>query len=233
MPVLRPGLLRLFLLALVGLSLPVRAGQDADAQLWSEGRFVYPVTQELDAFAAGNFRLGDNFSQFLRAGGRLGVNWSPRPNISITPSYLYTVGDPGTSQAQPENRLCLYTAYAVPLDAFRLVLGNTTEYRMIEGAPNFFRLRPKIRLQRPVGPKAWGFDAYIADELFLDCRDYDWTRNRAFAGFEKKINETFSIDLYYCRQTSLIGGRDANAIGFDVSVLLGKPPVPEIQPYLH
>ena len=42
--------------------------------------------------------------------------------------------------------------------------------------------------------------ASIADEVFYDSLASAWIRNRFYIGAAKKINEHFTLELYYVRQ---------------------------------
>jgi hypothetical protein len=196
---------------------------DADSQLWSETRLVYKLSDQLAIFTAGSYRLTKDFSDFSRASARFGGTWAATPSFSISPSYYYTVGDPWTSNPHTENRACLLLSYRIPVKTALLTLSNTTEYRMPEGGPDVFYLRPRIRLAHPVGPAAWGLNAFVANELFYNNGRGVFTQDRSFAGFEEKFNETLTMSLYYCRRTAMnTTSSDANAICVDFAIAFGR-----------
>jgi len=197
--------------------------QDADSQLWSEGLLVYKLDHKFDIFASGAYRLTQDFSEFTRVSSRVGGTWQATPALSITPSYLYAVDNPWTAAPAPENRLCLLTAYNIPVKTATLTLANTTEYRMPENGPDGFRLRPRVRIQNPVGPAKWGLDAFVSDELFYDNSRGVFTQDRVFAGFQEKFNETFTTSLYYCRRVQMNSTTsDANIICIDFKITFGR-----------
>ena len=211
---------------------------DADSQLWSETRLVYKLSDQLDVFTAGSYRLTKGFTDFDRASARVGGTWAATPNFSITPSYFYTVGNPWTTNPRPENRACLLLAYTIPIKTALLTLANTTEYRMPEKptATSFdaFWLRPRIKIAHPVGPADWGLTAFVANELFYNNGREVFTQNQTFAGFGKKFNDTLTMNLYYCRRTKMNATfSDANAICVDFVINFGKksdnPPEPQFR----
>jgi hypothetical protein len=198
------------------------ADGDADSQFWHETRFTYKINDQYDVFALGGFRLTDDFSEFGRASGRIGSTWSPTSSFSLTPSYQYSVNDPGTSQSNVENRLALLAAYRLPIVTATLTLSNTVEFRLQQNLPNSWRLRPKITASNPIGPKTWNLSAFAANELFYDTRLDAWTQDRVFAGATEKINDNVSMELFYCRIIRTNGSSpDANIIGFNVNITFG------------
>jgi len=200
---------------------------DADSQLWSETRLVYKLSDQFDVFTAGSYRLTKGFTDFNRVSARVGGTWAATPNLSVTPSYFYTVGNPWTTDPRPENRACLLLAYRIPIKSALLTLANTTEYRMPEQitatATDAFWLRPRIKISHPVGPSTWGLTAFVANELFYNNGREVFTQDQAFAGFEKKFNDTLIMNLYYCRRTKMNATfSDANAICVDFAINFGK-----------
>ena len=79
-------------------------------------------------------------------------------------------------------------------------MSSGLEYRVREGKPNSWRVRPKLTLQYPLGPSDWKFAGYLADELFFESGDDGLARNRFYAGVLKKLGANWSANLYYCRQ---------------------------------
>jgi len=197
--------------------------QDADTQMWSETRLVYKLTDKFDVFTAGSWKLVDNLTDFIRVSARVGGTWAATKAFSISPSYFYTVRNPWTTDPTPENRVCLLTTYRFPMDAGYFSVANTLEYRMPEGGTPGFWLRPRIRTQYPVGPQKWGLDAFVSDELFYNNIRGVFTQDKAFAGFEEKFNDSFTVDLYYCRRTAMNASYgNANAICIDFKITFGR-----------
>lgn len=208
--------------------------QDADSQLWSETRLTYNIDKQFDVFVAGSYRLTQDFSDFSRVAGRIGGSWAPTPALSITPSYLYVANNPWTSNPQPESRLCLLTAYRIPVYTATLTLGNTTEYRMPENLPNSWWLRPRITIANPIGPKNWGLSAFASDEIFYSNQQEEFTQDRIFAGFQEKFNESLTTELCYCRQIQMnTSNRDANIICIDFRITFGEKTAAPYQPDLQ
>lgn len=61
----------------------------------------------------------------------------------------------------------------------------------------------------------------MAEEPFYDTRAEEWTRNRFFAGIEKKLGRNCTLDLYYCRQHDFhTHDPNLNVIGISMRVNL-------------
>jgi hypothetical protein len=197
-----------------------------DNQLWDETRLVYKLNSEVNVFAAGAFRLTDDFSEFGRASGRCGVGWQPMPSFTLMPSYLYSVDDPASASSKAESRLCLLMSYRIPVETATLSLINTTEYRMPEGVPATWRLRPKLELSHPLGPDSLDLSGYLANELFYDEGKNAWSMDRVFAGLKKNVGSNTDVELYYCRELRMSGTNpDINVIGINVRFTFGPQAV--------
>ncbi len=198
-----------------------------DNQLWNETRLVYKLTPQFNLFSAGAFRLTNDFGEFGRASGRFGVGWQPIPSFTLMPSYMYTVDDPASDSSKVESRLCLLASYRIPIKTATLSFSNTTEYRMPEGVPASWRLRPKLEISHPLGPDSLDLSGYVANELFYDEAKNVWTRDRAFAGLKKKLNANTDIELYYCLELTMTGSKpDLNIVGINVRFTFGPQAVP-------
>jgi hypothetical protein len=228
-------------LILVGFFVPVTCAwaaprnnnSETDSQLWSETRLVYKLDDKFDVFTAGSYLLTKNFTDFSRTSARFGGTWQATSALSVTPSYLYTVKNPWTTDPGPENRACLLLTYAIPIKptATLVTLANTTEYRMPQGGQDAFWLRPKIRIEHPVGPDKWGLTAFVGNELFYNNGKEVFTQDRTFAGFQEKFNDTFTTSLYYCRRTKMHANiPDANAICIDFKITFGKKSATPVEP---
>ncbi|MCE0497920.1 MAG: DUF2490 domain-containing protein [Methylacidiphilales bacterium] len=198
-----------------------------DDQLWDETRLTYKLTPEFNVFTAGEFRLTDDFGYWGRTSGRVGMGWQPLSNFTIMPSYLYTVDDPASSTSRVESTLCLLTSYRIPIKTATFTLLNTTEYRMPEGLPASWRLRPKCVLSQPIGPDNLGLSGFIANEGFYDEGRNAWTQDRVFGGLEKKLGSYADVELYYCREFNFPSNRpDFNVIGITVRLTFGPKKLP-------
>ena len=208
------------LLLLAALARTTMAG-NLDSQFWSELKLTAKWGEHFDLIAASTLRLGESMSRLDRTSGLFGVNYRATERLTLTPSYQYIVNDPADDVRDFEHRIGLVLAYRLPVERFETTFSTGIEYRSRHGQEDGWRVRPRIKLKRPFGPEHWGLAGYVADELFYDTREADWTRNRLFIGLEKKMRRNWVFDLYYCRQHDLrTRDPDLNIFGLSMRLSL-------------
>jgi Protein of unknown function (DUF2490) len=197
-----------------------------DAEFWNELKITAKWTDQVDLIAAGALRFEDNFSVLNRRSLQLGLNLRPIPWLTLTPNYQYIAHDPAEDVRTHEHRPSLLTAVRIPIERAEVTLSTGIEYRIREDKEDSWRVRPKVKLKYPLGPDQWNLSGYIADELFYDSNHDDFVRNRSFAGCEKKLGKSWSIDLYYCRQQDLHGrDPDLDVVGLSIGVRFDLAPL--------
>lgn len=197
-----------------------------DTQLWSDLKATAQWTDRLDLFAAGALRFDENVSHHTRTSYQGGLNFRATPVLTLTPSYQYITHDPADEIQTFEHRFSLVTALRLPVERFETSLSAGVEYRLRRDQSDGWRVRPKLKIKHALGPEAWALAGYVAEEAFYDPRAAGWTRNRLFAGLEKKVGPHWVLDLYYCRQQDLSrGGLDLNIIGVSMRVSADKSAV--------
>lgn len=202
---MRPGLRQAapIFLASVVLALAGAALAESDTQLWSEVKLTAKWTDRFDLIAANSLRFGEDVSRLDRSSWLLGVNLHAIPQATLTPGYQYIVNDPADDVSSFEHRFGVVAAVRLPFERCEGTFSTGLEYRLRHDQPDGWRVRPRFQLKRAFGPDTWGVAAYVADELFYDTRADGWTRNRLFAGLEKKMRRNWVLDLSYCRQHAL------------------------------
>lgn len=201
---------------LLGLGGPnvATAGDATDTQLWNEAKLTIRLNNRFDVVAGGVLRLGDDISQVIRNSGLVGANARVTDFLSLTPTYQYIADHPVQGEPTVENRLGLVSTLSTPIRSANLALSNGLEFRSFDNKPDSWRWRPKLKVSHPLGSTTLGLSIYIADELFYEFIPDSWTRNRLFAGLEKRLSDNVAIELYYCRQTQFKAGQqDLNIIG--------------------
>ena len=199
------------------LALPRSAPAEADTQLWSEVKLTAKWGDRMDLIAASALRFADDLSHHDRTSYQLGFNFDATTQLTVTPSYQSIATDPSDDVRSFEHRFSLVAALRVPFEWCEATFSTGLEYRLRHEQADGWRLRPRLKLKRTVGPDAWGVAAYTADELFYDTRADEWTRNRLFVGIEKKLRRNWVLDLYYCRQYHLHSGDpDLHVIGISM-----------------
>jgi hypothetical protein len=195
------------------------AAAGAETELWNELRITAKWSDRVDLIAAGALRFEDNFSVMNRASLQLGLNLRPMPWLTFTPNYQYIAHDPAEDVRTHEHRPGLLTAVRIPIERAEITLSTGIEYRVRENKEDSWRVRPKVKVEHPLGPEQWNLSGYTADELFYDSSANEFVHNRFFFGIEKKVATNWSANLYYCRQHDLQGRKpDLDIIGVSIGV---------------
>jgi hypothetical protein len=204
-------------LALVSLLPLARITADTDTQLWTEARVKAKLSKRFDLLVENELRFGDDISHHDRLSWMAGVAWHPARRLTLSPRWEYIADDPVDDVRSYENRFMLVASLQLPVKIVEATLTTRIEYRLRHDQSDGWRVRPRLKLEHEIGPSSWDLSVYTSDELFYDTRDAAWTRNRFYAGLEKKLGKDLSLDLYYCRQHDLrAGGTDLNIIGISM-----------------
>jgi len=194
-----------------------KAAAATDAQLWNEVKLSTQLTDRFDLIASGALRYSNDISPHDRTSWLFGMNFRATSEFTLTPSYSYILTDPDDDVKNFEHRFSLVAAMRLPFKLVEATFSTGIEYRLRNEQSDDWRVRPRLRLKHAVGPDSWNLAAYTADELFFDTRDDRWTRNRLFAGIERKMRRNWVIDLYYCRQHDFgTDAPDLNIIGITI-----------------
>jgi Protein of unknown function (DUF2490) len=204
----------------IALLLPARLSSLADeTQQWDELKLVGKCTNKVDIFAATTLRLAEVDPVLNRVSGQLGLNLRPTAWLTLSPNYQYIANDPAEATSNHENRPGIVTAIDLPIGSGEVTLSAGLEYRIREGGPDTWRLRPKLKLKHPLGPRDWSVTGYLANELFFDSGENGIARDRFFVGVEKNLGESWSADFYYCRQHDLRSREpDLNIFGISMTL---------------
>jgi len=74
---------------------------------------------------------------------------------------------------------------------------NRLEYRDREKADDSWRYSNKFTVKAPFEIKNFDFEAYVADEIFLDFDIGEFNKNRLSPGICFKLTKNLSLDVYY------------------------------------
>lgn len=197
------------------------AAMGTDTQLWSETKLAAKLSKRFDLLAENELRFGDDVSHHDRTSWTAGLTYHATRRLSFSPRWAYITDDPVDDVRCYENRFMLVTALRLPVKFVEATLSARVEYRLRHEQADGWRVRPRLKLEHELGPHSWGLAVYTADELFYDTHAAEWTRNRFYAGVEKKLGHDFSVELSYCRQHDLhTRDSDLNVIGVSVRLEL-------------
>lgn len=127
---------------------------DADTQLWSDVKLAVKWNDRFDLIAASALRFDDNVSHQVLTYQQAGFNFHATPQLTVTPSWQYIVNDPIDDVRTFEHRFNLVAAVRVPFERFEATVGGRVEYRLRHEQADGWRVRPKLRLARAIGPDA-------------------------------------------------------------------------------
>jgi hypothetical protein len=208
-------------LALAALLSFARPAAGEDTQLWSEATVRAKLSKRFDLLVGSEVRFGNDVSHHDRTSVEAGLAWHPTKWFTLSPRWEYITDDPVDDVSGHENRFLLVTALRLPVECVEATLSARVEYRLRHAQSDGWRIRPKFKLEHDLGPRSWDLAAYTSDELFYDTRAAEWTRNRFYAGLEKKLGKDLSLDLSYCRQHDLHSrDPDLNIIGVSMRLEL-------------
>ena len=176
------------------------SGTGSDTELWTTIYTTTELNNRFDLLLNGQLRFGNDISALFDERVQTGFNYRPGPWLTLSPSYSYINNDQPGYVPYTENRLDLTAIVHFPVRELRVALENTCEWRFQNPFGGSFRLRDRLTLEHPIGPKPWGLSGYVSDEVFWDS-DYDkWMRNRFYVGFKKDLLRNLKLDLYYMQQ---------------------------------
>jgi hypothetical protein len=187
---------------------------DSDTQLWSEIHTTTMLNSNWDLVANGQLRFGDDISSLIQESMQMGFNLKVCDYLTISPTYRYINNDPADGSNSHENRAAVLGTVHFPLSGFHVSLGNEFEYRLRDPQTDSWRYRPRLTIEHPIGPSPWNLSAYLSGEGFYDSEHSRIVRNRAYAGFRKKLMQNLTLDLYYMRQDEYVTNPDdLNVVG--------------------
>ncbi len=95
-----------------------------------------------------------------------------------------------------ENRYWLHAAIKHDVGSWKTKLKTKCELRDLEGE-DVWRIRAKLKVQRPIRVGGKELVPYFAEEPFYSFSKERWNQNRAFFGVNVPINDHLEIALYY------------------------------------
>jgi hypothetical protein len=184
-----------------------------DTQIWTETQIYIPLDNTVSLVLGGVLRFGRNVSRPVNERIGAGVSFKAGKYLTVLPFYLRVQSQPTSSSHSSEDRITLEATLKFPAGHFTIGDRNRVEFHIHHPAPNFIQYRNRLQLEHPVNLAKFEFDAFVADEVFYDSIANAWIRNRVYIGASKKVNQHFTLDLYYVRQN------DSHARPGDISAL--------------
>jgi len=199
---------RFALLCLLGLSLQsqLASGQTApleDTQNWNDVQLTIPLNRQFDFLINGQFRIGNNLTEFVDERSGFGISYKPNKYLTLTPSYLYVaMQQSATRRRLHEHRPGFTLFIRLPkLKGFTITDRNLIERRLRAFASNSVRNRNRIQVEHPVTLRDLKFNVFVSDEVFYDSSLRAFSRNRFNVGASKALNKNLTGELYFMRQS--------------------------------
>jgi hypothetical protein len=97
--------------------------------------------------------------------------------------------------------------YSLMAGAFSFADRNRIEQlEGLPGSPTRYRNRFSLYWHTPAS--SFAPDVFVADEAFYDFSKDSWTRNRAQAGLQVRLEKGTNLQLFYLRQNASYGAPD-------------------------
>ena len=173
---------------------------EKDNQYWNDILLTIPLNKKFDFLLAGQFRVGDNVSQFVDERWGFGFTYKAGKYLTLGQGFFQREARAPRGRREHEERLTLFATVRVPLGRFVLSNRNGFERRWRQPQVDAWRNRNRIQLDHPFTIHKQKFTFFVADEVFYDWSFHDWVRNRAAIGAGHTFNKHFTGELYYMRQ---------------------------------
>jgi hypothetical protein len=179
-----------------------------DVQFWNETTVSAPLLKKKDengkdvekigVFVFGNLRVGRNVSRPVDERIGAGLDFYVNKYLTFSPSYLYSAAQPYKGRKEFEHRVRFDLTAGKSWSKFSIKDRNRVEYRIRHSRSDSVRYRNRITLSVPVKKDDKEiFTPFVADEVYYDFSEKEWSRNEFSAGISKKFNKNYSADFFY------------------------------------
>jgi hypothetical protein len=170
-----------------------------DNQIWFDGQFTLPLSQNVDVVGSGGLRLGRGLDHLVFERPGVAVVFQVLSFLNIAPSYNYVASQPIAGKDVREQRFAVDGTLARRLFGFEISDHNRFERRVMPTIA-YFRYMNRFLVQHPLQIERHRISLLISDEIFHDGALGTWSRNRFSVGFEKQVSKNISLEFYYLRQ---------------------------------
>ena len=181
------------------------AFDDGDWQFWNTDSVEYKVNEQFTMKAEVELYFGDDMSElyYVHVQPVLAMQVSECAEIAA----LYrVVQEKKKGEWAEEQRPAAEATLRGKVQGFKISDRNRFEYRMREGADDFWRYRNRIKMEAPWKWTAWQVQLYVADEFFIDFDAREVNQNRIIGGVSAKVTKELKAELYYMHKTDRKNG---------------------------
>ena len=193
---------KLTILTVIVLFLPAYAFAfaDGDFQYWNTERISYKINKEWKIGLEEEFRFGNNAGNLYYQHSDIGVSYSGLAEwIDLGINYRL-VFEEKNDKWKYENRPHFNATLKYNLDNVKLSDRSRIEYRAKEKASDSWRYRNKFTIKIPLKVGEVEINPYIADEIFLDCAEGEFNKNRLYSGIYLNLLKNLGADVFYMWQ---------------------------------
>jgi len=186
--------------------------QHGDWQLWNTESIEGAFTEDWKVKLEEEFRFGDDMEELYYHHTDGGLTYKLTDLFLLGLNYRQ-IFEKKKGEYKEENRPHVNGTIKWRWQDFTFKDRNRFEYRVRAGKENVWRYRNKLTVTLPVKKIKFGIQPYLADEVFIDLDEGEFSRNRLYAGFGAGLMKHLEANIFYLWQTSK---KDENWIDFNV-----------------
>ena len=177
------------------------AFDNGDFQYWISESLTWKAKDNWKAYQNEMFRIGNDVTDVYYEHTEIGAIYSGISKyIDVTMGYRHTFNiskEVWKQELMPNAAVTLKTEYK----GIKLSDKNRFEFRMIEDKDDNWRYRNKATIAFPRFTSA-EIEPYVAGEIFIDLNEFEFNRNRFYAGMSFKLFKYTRFNVYYLLQTT-------------------------------
>lgn len=175
------------------------AYDNGDFQIWNTEKFKVKINEKLKFKAEEEFRWGDDALDFYYHHTDAGIVKKVNNYLDLGVNFRH-ITQKKNSEWKKEERPHINLKLKNKWQDFGFSSRSRLEYRIKEDSPDGWRFRNKFKTNTPWKLTRFNINPYIADEIFLDLGEYEFTRNRLYMGTDMHLIGRFTGDVYYLWQ---------------------------------
>ena len=198
----------------------VCAYDDGDFQVWHTENQDVKINKETKLTLEEEFRFGDSAHEFYYQHYDAGLLYDVNKNFSVGVNYRQVYELKG-GEFKEENRPHINAILKGELGGFQLDDRNRFEYRHFDYQEDFWQYRNKFTARFPWKFTKLDIRPYLADEIFVNLKESDFSRNRFYSGLGLDLTKNIKADIYYLLQASKSPGKwlKANVLGTKLKIV--------------
>ena len=186
--------------------------EDGDWQLWNTESAEGNLAEDWKVKLEEEFRFGDNMEELYYHHTDGGLTYKLTDLFSLGLNYRQ-IFEKKKDEWKEEKRPHINGTIKLERQGFTFKDRNRFEYRIRSGKENAWRYRNKLTITLPAKRTKFEIQPYLADEVFVNLDEGEFSPNRLYAGFGAKLMKHLGADIFYLWQTSK---KDKDWIDFNI-----------------